>query len=336
MVMNRYCISLIFLFLALVNTFGQEDPDKKYIKEMKWGRDFTIYLEMANDSSFVLNVKELFHSGDFTSMADNEYIYYPASLDEGFLRDLKKRGELEEQAENEPFHQNTTLWGTLHHGLGGGWAHFINCFLYAMERGYLNLEAPLLKRPETSWKPDPVTESYKRTRKWEYYIPVNQKLALKEYAIRKDEGNLADLNGVPEDFLKLFLSTSPREYNKLRKKHPNSKELAKIDLVKILLGAKYLGTAQISYIKTMVLKAAMEYSVYKLPSVIIIDEFDAAVAMSLDEQGYKIEKVVFENQDELSAEEVDFRKKQIHGVIQKINRSNREKFKSQLSNYYKD
>jgi len=334
--MKRYNILMFFLFLGLLNMHGQENFDKKYIKEMKWGRDFTIYLEMANDSSFVLDVKELFHSGDFTSMADNEYVYYPASLGEGFLNDLKKRGELEKQKEDARTLQNTTLWGSLHHGLGGGWVHFINCFLYAMERGYLDIKAPLMKRPETNWKPKPVTESYKRTKKWKYYIPVNHKLALKEYEIRKKEGNLSDLNGVPDDFKALFVSTLPREYRKLKKRQPASKDLAKIDLVKILLGARYLGEAQISYIKTMVLKAAMEYSVYKLPSVIIINEYNAAVAMSLDEQGYKIEKIVFENEDQLSKEEIEYRKAQIYTVIQKINHSNREKFKSQLSNYYKE
>jgi len=65
-------------------------------------------------------------------------------------------------------------------------------------------------RPKTGWKPKPVTDSYKRTKDWKYYIPVEQKLAQKEYKIRLSKGELGDLKSLPQSYIDLLLNTSQK------------------------------------------------------------------------------------------------------------------------------
>ncbi|MFW5780942.1 MAG: hypothetical protein ACOCXD_00060 [Bacteroidota bacterium] len=326
---KRQYFSILFLLILFpLKSFTQPGINDRLIKEMKWQLNHEIYLELTNDSSYVLKIEDLHHSNLIeNNQATEEFTYFPAPLDEGFMNYLKSKSTLAETSENK------TLWSSLHQSLGGGWVHFVNCLRYALETRQLDVKAPLLKRPDTKWKPKPITESYKRTKKWEYYIPVNQKYALKEYKTREKENSLADLKGVPQEFLTLFLSTSEKEYQELRKKR-DLKTLAKIDLVKILLGAKYLGEAQVSYIKTMVLKAAMQYSIYNLPSVIILNNFNAAVAMTLDETGYKIQEIVFSEQEKLPEKEISQKRQQINLLVDRINDKNRENFENKLKSLY--
>jgi hypothetical protein len=190
-----------------------------------------------------------------------------------------------------------------------------------------------MKRPESKWKPKPMTESYKRTRKWEYYVPVNQKYAIREYKKKKANNNLGDLKDIPDDFIRLFLSTNNSDYEAMRK-NPLKKDQAKIDLIKILLGANYLGEAQIKYIKSMVLKSMAQYAENKLPSVIIFDNFNAAVAMSLNEKGYQIEKVVFADEKYITMEMRLDRTEKIKTIVNQINEVNKEVFQQKLKSYY--
>jgi len=190
-----------------------------------------------------------------------------------------------------------------------------------------------MKRPETNWKPKPITESYKRTRKWEYYVPVNQKLAIKEYKIKKSKNELGHLVDVPQEFITLFLNTSQSDYEKM-KLEKRKREFAKIDLIKILVGANYLGETQIKYIKSMVLKAMVDYANNQLPSVIIFDNYNAAVAMSLNEAGYQIDKVIFADERFISIETRLDRVNKINLIVNQINEVNKEVFQQKLKSYY--
>lgn len=66
-----------------------------------------------------------------------------------------------------------------------------------------------------------------------------------------------------------------------------------------------------------------------------MEDFNAAVAMTLDENGYKVEKVVFNDAENLSQEEENARKDKITAVIHSINEINRQIFQKSLQNYYK-
>jgi hypothetical protein len=197
----------------------------------------------------------------------------------------------------------------------------------------LDITAPLMKRPESKWKPSPMTESYKRTKKWEYYVPVDQKLANKEYKIKKSKSDLGHLNDVPSEFIDLFLKTSQSEYEQM-KQMPRNRKKAQIDLVKILVGANYLGETQIKYIKSMVLKSMVDYAEDQLPSVIIFDNFNAAVAMSLNETGYQVDKIVFVDERFISIETRLNRVSQINTIVSQINEVNKEVFQQKLKSYY--
>jgi 5S rRNA maturation endonuclease (ribonuclease M5) len=205
--------------------------------------------------------------------------------------------------------------------------------LYSLETKYLDPTAPLMVRPKTDWKPNPVTQTYLRTREWQYYIPFEQKNARKEYKLKKREGQLYNLQHIPNEWVQLFLKTSQKEYDKM-KNHGDYKKTTKIDLVKILLGANYLGKAQISYVQTMVQKAILQYSFNRLPSLIVFDDIEVAVAMDLDEKGYRIEKIVFRNIDELSPEAKYNKELQVKNTIRSINLLNQKLFEQKLKKYY--
>jgi hypothetical protein len=295
------------------------------VSEMKWELDYQIFLKMADDADYTYDISEVFHitdakNTDFTS----EYIFYPVNPGESYSSEAMSYNK---QATYK------TLWSALHANLGGGWVHFANCIAFALETQTLNLREPILKRPETDWKPDPVTESWKRTRYWEYYIPVTQKNATKEYKFRKKMNDLGDLKNLPQSYIDLFLSTSDREYASFQETERYN-EMAKIDLIKVMLGANYLGKDQINYVSNAVLNAVKGYSVSKLPSVLIFDEFDAAAAMSLDTGGYKLESIVFRSSSGLSEEEMSDRKNEIKKIINSINTYNQAAFQKRLSSYY--
>jgi len=303
------------------------------VQQMKWDKDFQIHITLANDSNYILDIKELHHT-QVDENSTNSFTYLPTRLDNTFIEKLKQTAVDTTILNNtEQENSNKTLWSALHSSLGGGWVHFVNCVLYSLETGYLDITAPLMKRPETNWKPNPMTESYKRTRKWEYYIPVNQKLAIKEYKIKKSKNELGHLTDVPQEFITLFLNTGQSDYEKM-KLEKRKRELAKIDLIKILVGANYLGETQIKYIKSMVLKAMVDYANNQLPSVIIFDNYNAAVAMSLNEAGYQVDKVIFADERFISIETRLDRINKINLIVNQINEVNKEVFQQKLKSYY--
>ncbi len=106
-------------------------------------------------------------------------------------------------------------------------------------------------------------------------------------------------------------------------------------MIRLLLGTRYLGADQINYIQNSVIKAVMHYNINNLPSVIIFDNYDAAVAMTLDNEGYKIEKVVVNNEETLSTEELNERLGKMEAIIREINEVNKKVFESKLKSYYK-
>ncbi len=300
---------------------------------MQWDNDFQIHISLANDSNYMLDIKELHHT-NVEENTSTSFTYLPTRLENEFVQRLKQTEVDTSAITNEKIiESNKTLWSALHASLGGGWVHFVNCLLYSLETGYLDITSPLMKRPESDWKPNPMTESYKRTRKWKYYVPVNQKLAIKEYKIKKSNNNLAHLNDVPGEFIDLFMSASQKQYNQLNQIH-KSRAKARIDLVKILVGANYLGETQIKYIKSMVLKAMVDYAEDQLPSVIIFDNFNAAVAMSLNETGYQVDKIVFADERFISIDTRMMRINQINKIVAQINDVNKEVFQQKLKSYY--
>jgi hypothetical protein len=307
------------------------------ISEMRWGRDFNLHVKLSNDTNYVMDVRALHHAGGtlFDSQ-DDATTYYPVGLDDDFINHIKKRKlDLDKRAESDSVEvtRPKTLWSSLHGTLGGGYVHFVNCLIYSLESQALNLSDPIMIRPVTNWKPKPMTKTYKRTRDWTHYIPYDQKLAQQEYKLRKKENDLTDLQGVPNAFIELFLKTSQKDYIKLRQQGRRM-QVAQIDLVRLLLGAKYLGTDQILYIQNKVVSSVLRYSINNLPSVIIFDDFNAAVAMTLDKSGYKIDYVVFRDQHEISAEEQNSRINRIEALIDAINEANDRVFQRRLSNYY--
>lgn len=307
------------------------------IREMKWGRDYNLHVKLSSDSNYVMDVRGLYHTSDLVlDTSSQSTTYYPVSFDEEFINYIKQRkldDEKQQKVDTTKKETPKTLWSALHANLGGGYVHFINCLIYSMESGMLNLNDPIMKRPVTNWKPKPMTDTYKRTQKWEHYIPFDQKLAQKEYKIREKENDLRDLHGVPERFVKAFLSTSQKDYELLIQ-NGRRHQVAQIDLVRLLLGAKYLGVDQITFIQNRVVSAVGMYSMNNLPTVIIFDDFNAAVAMVLDKAGYKIDYVVFRNQESISAEEQSLRIDQIEALIDAINEANERVFKKRLSTYY--
>jgi len=315
---------LIYLVIPL---HAQNAVRDQNIKEMRWEKDSRIYLTLLNDSQYVLNSKDLPHisvTGDLSKR--EESTYYPVHLSSEYVSFLNVKNEQKEVIQPG---SNKTLWTEIHAVIGGGSIHFIHCLTYALETRQLDMRAPLMLRPKSKWKPHPPTQSYIQTHKWHYFLPLNQREAHKEYKIRKKNGELDDLISVPPDFLKLFLETSEIKYKRMMHKN-DIHNTSRIDLVKVMLGSKYLGTTQISYIKTMVLKAVLQSSTVNLPSVLVFDEYNAAVAMSLDETGYKIRKLVFYNSASLDLVERENREQGIRQWIEKINNQNRENFQRLL------
>jgi hypothetical protein len=329
---------ILGILTILVNSIiVVSQPTMPSISEMRWGRDFNIHVKLSNDTNYVMDVRALHHTGDIRFDTDNETTtFYPVGLDEEFINYIKNRKlntEIKTTADSSTTESHTTLWSALHKTLGGGYVHFVNCVVYALESNHVNLSDPIMIRPVSSWKPKPMTQSYKRTRKWDHYIPFNQKLAQREYMIRKKENDLNDLQGIPQKFIDLFLSTSQKEYEQLKAAGQRMK-IAQIDLLRLLLGAKYLGKDQIEYIQQRVTSSVLLYSLSNLPSVIIFDDYKAAVAMSLDKLGYKMDYVVFQDQETLSATEYSQRFDKIEALIKAINEANERVFRKRLSTYY--
>ncbi len=326
---KQWIIKCVILFFSWPCLTAQQSFSLPSVAEFKWSFDYDIYLKLANDSSYTLDIRNLFHIEDDKLITRADYILYPVNLGEAYISEIALRNaDSTTQATNYK-----TIWSALHSAVGGGWVHFNNCLLYALETNYLSLTAPLMKRPDTRWKPKPLTQSYKRTRKWEYYVPVKQKEAWKEYRLRLKNDELGEIKSIPPQFINLFLSTTDQKYKKLQKQ-AEYKKLAQINLVKIMLGANYLSEPQILYIRSAVLNAVKNYSANKMPAVVIFDRFDAAAIMTLGQEGYNIEAIAFRNTSAITASEAEERRQQIQRIINDINTYNRNQFMKRLRNYY--
>jgi hypothetical protein len=328
-------IASLALVLSYFTGFGQSGMSS--IKEMRWGKDFNLHVKLSNDTNYVMDVRVLHHVNNNTSNSDTDATtYYPVNLDSEFIDYIKTR-KLETDNSFEitsPKNKNPkTLWSALHGTIGGSYIHFINCLVYALESQHLNLNDPIMVRPVSEWKPSPLTDTYKRTRKWEHYIPYNQKLAQKEYKLRVKENDVKDLQGIPNKFIELFLNTSQKQYEQMRA-YGKKMQVAQIDVIRLILGAKYLGASQIEFIQSSVTSSVLLYSLKNLPSVIIFDDYKAAVAMTLDKTGYKIDYVVFKDQETLPQWEYGQRFDKIEALIKAINEANEKVFQKRLSTYY--
>lgn len=336
--MRKAFISIFCIALASTATAQRNE-----ISSMRWGADFNIHITFSNDSTSILDVRGLYHSTSTMpqmAVGSEEVTYYPVTLDPEFVDALKNKrienfgGDTAAAMKFSDTVRAKTLWSALHGEIGGGYIHFINCLIYSLESKSLNLWSPFYRRPESNWKPKPMTESYRRTKNWKYYFPDNQKLAQKEYLTKQKNGELGDMQLLPKSFIDLFLGTNQKQYEQLKIDGETNK-VAIIDMIRLLVSANYLGLDQISLIQGAVSRSIMKYSMNSLPSVIIFDDFGAAVAMTLDHEGYKIDNVVFNQQETLSAEEIDQRMQLMQGVIRQVNAINKKLFERNLKNYYK-
>lgn len=329
-----------FLTAALLMLGLTASAQRNEISSMRWGADFNIHITFSNDSTSILDVRGLYHSTSTMpqmAVGAEEVTYYPVTLDPDFIGALKnKRLETFGDDTTVKFSDTvraTTLWSALHNEIGGGYIHFINCLIYSLESKSLNLYSPFYRRPKSNWKPKPMTESYKRTCKWEYYCPDNQKLAQKEYYLKEKKGELGDIRLLPKSFIDLFLNTNQKQYEQLIAAGETNK-VAIIDMIRLLVAANYLGMDQITLIQGAVSRSIIKYSMNSLPSVIIFDDFGAAAAMTLDHEGYKIDNVVFNHQEELTEEEISQRMQLMQGVIRQVNAVNKKIFERNLKSYY--
>ncbi len=313
-------------FIVLIIGLVVCSASQSQVQEMSWKLDYRVYMRMANDSNYAFDIRNAFHvaEGGLKDF-DKDMIFYPVKPGEQYAKEL-------EANETNDLEYNT-LWSALHDKIGGGWIHFANCILYALETRMLIVDNPGMLRPVTNWKPDSITEAYKRTKKWDYYIPIDMRHARKEYKIRQKNGTLNELEILPRSYIDLFLETNNKEYKQLLGDR-KFMTIAKIDLVKIILGARYLGKEQINYISNAVLNSIKSYTVKKLPTIVIFDEYDAATAMSLGLDGYKIESIAFREDVHLSEAEKRIRKKRINDIIERINNYNKEAFKKKLKTHY--
>ena len=333
-------ILLVLLAFGCLNTIIKSQQQQTTIKQMSWGPDYQVYMQLNNDTTYNLQIAELFHANpEDIFNRKSEFFYYPVNFEQSYIDSLllisSKSEEQTTVVPHEPKIRKLTLWNSVGQSVGGGWVHFVNCLVYVLETRQLELTAPLLKKPQSNWKPNPMTQSFKRTHKWTYFAPVEQKFAKKEYKIRKKNNQLGDLQSIPQAYIDLMLNTSEKEYKKMQERHEYSK-LARIDLVKLILGTPYLSEVQIDYIKSRVLLAIRNYNAYRMPTVLIFDKYDAAVAMSLDGMGYKAEKIVYKDETNLSSEEIKQRTVIINGIIALINESNKKAFQERLNGLYKN
>ena len=332
-----------FISIFCIAVSATATAQRNEISSMRWGADFNIHITFSNDSTSILDVRGLYHSTSTMpqmAVGSEEVTYYPVTLDPDFVDALKNKrienfgGDTAAAMVFSDTVRAKTLWSALHGEIGGGYIHFINCLIYSLESKSLNLWSPFYRRPESNWKPKPMTESYKRTCKWKFYFPDNQKLAQKEYLTKQKNGELGDMQLLPKSFIDLFLGTNQKQYEQLIADGETHK-VAIIDMIRLLVSANYLGLDQISLIQGAVSRSIMKYSMNSLPSVIIFDDFGAAVAMTLDHEGYKIDNVVFSQQETLSADEIEQRMQLMQGVIRQVNAINKKLFERNLKSYYK-
>ena len=321
-------ISLALILALSVFAVTQAQPRPNSIREMKWGMESTISLTMANDSVYVINVKDLFQT-DRTSNSD-EATYFPVNLNRDYIEKFKSNAPSKDDESNL-----TNIYRAVHSVTGGSFAHFMNLLMYSLQTYQLDLRAPEMVRPVTKWRPSPVTESYLRTRKWKFYVPLEYKNAKKEYEYRKANNKGEELEGIPMAFIRRSNKTSDKKYIQLLNMGFND-EVAEIDLVRLMMGSNFLGKEQIRFIRNSVLQAVTEYKIYELPSVIIFSNYKAAVAMSLDITGYKIEGVVFSDAAQIDQAEKDRRTAEIQKIVDNINAANQRAIEKKIKNLYKE
>jgi len=324
--MKKLAVFCLVLAALSIQAFSQRKLSS--VSEMKWGLDNEMFLKLSDDSTYTMDVRQLFHVPQ-TKITDfsSEFVYYPVDFDQNYIDNLNQKKD----STLTPGYK--TLWSAVHNDIGGGWVHFANCLLFSLESGALKLDAELMKRPKTKWKPNPMTDTYKRTRKWDYYVPFTQREARKEYKLRAEENKLGDVKNLPTSFVSVFLNTSQRQYKKMHKEGRRHL-IAKIDLVKLMLGTNYLSETQLSYIRNSVFTAIKKYTSNRLPSVIIFDEYNAAAMMKLNVDGYYIEKIVFNPKYKLRTEEIQQSTEEINKIISKINEYNKQSFQKRLDSYY--
>ena len=87
-----------------------------------------------------------------------------------------------------------------------------------------------------------MTETFKRTRKWTFYIPYDQKQAKKEYKKRRKANDLKDLAGIPTSFINQFNQTNQKQYEQYRVDQ-KKQIVSQIDIVRLMieLGADEFG-----------------------------------------------------------------------------------------------
>lgn len=311
-------------------------PQTIQVKQLVWGPDYQIYLKLSNDSVFQYNFDQLIMANpDEAFNRPTRFIFYPVTFDINYidsLLSLKNKKDFTAESSNAGT-RKVSLWGAVREEIGGGWVHFINCLLFTLETRQLTLDAPIFIRPQSNWKPNPVSETWQRTHRWKYYVPLEHRYALKEYKTRKKNKQLAEIESLPKSYLKAFIYTNDRRYKQLLKKG-DYRTLAQVDLIKLLLGAQYLGEPQIEYIKSRIIQAIQNYNARYRPSVLIFDKYNAAAVVTLDGLGYKAQKIVFRDEDSMSPEQRMQRTNIIRGIIELINVSNNEAFKQRLGSMY--
>ena len=161
--MKRFDFTVLMVTLLCFSVSAQD-----IVKEMRWGVDNKIYLTMGNDSVIVLKENTLFHNAD-TVANTTGFTFLPAGLSQSYVNSVSRTDSVTSDSISS---KAITLWSALHHNLGGGWPHFVNAILYALETKKLDLTAPILRRPKSSWKPENPSEAWLRTHDWEYYLPT--------------------------------------------------------------------------------------------------------------------------------------------------------------------
>jgi len=78
----------------------------------------------------------------------------------------------------------------------------------------------------------------------------------------------------------------------------------------------------------------LKYNVNTLPSIIIFDDYNAAVALTLDMNGYRIDRIVYSDGEVISGKELEGRTAIIDGLIRNINEANERVFQKKLQLYY--
>lgn len=94
------------------------------IKQMTWGPDYQVYLKLDNDSSYLLQISELFHANPNEIFnRRTEYVYYPVNFDQSYIDSIRNRDfggeDFTMTVSKEPKVRKLTLWNALSQSLGG-------------------------------------------------------------------------------------------------------------------------------------------------------------------------------------------------------------------------